>query len=161
MPMGVYARTYRPLIERFWSHVEKSDRCWLWTPRPANNDYGRIREQGRGQKLKAHRLSWEIHNGPIPEGMAVLHHCDTPPCVNPAHLFLGTNADNVADKMRKVRQANGERMNLSRLTTETVAAIRARHAAGGITFRALAAEFGIGATTARWVVIRRIWKHVP
>lgn len=110
-----------PLADRFWKRVVKSDGCWLWTGNRAVGGYGVILPGGgtRGLAL-AHRVSWEIHFGPIPDGMHVLHKCDNPPCVNPAHLFLGTQRDNNTDKVRKGRQAKAETSG-SRLHPEKVA----------------------------------------
>lgn len=99
-----------PPEQRFWLHVEKTDTCWLWTG-PTNGKYGRHFLRDRKSAF-AHRYSWMLHHGPIPDGLQVCHNCpggDNPLCVNPAHLFLGTHMDNMADRQRKGRQARGER----------------------------------------------------
>jgi len=85
--------------------IDDSDKCWLWIGPTSNGRYGAL---GVGSKpkevrFKAHRIAWEIFFGPIPEGMKVLHTCDNPPCVNPFHLFLGTQKDNTQDAIRKGR----------------------------------------------------------
>lgn len=95
------------LEQRFWSRVEKGQECWEWTGARFHFGHGSISQNGRN--TAAHRVSWELHNGPIPEGMHVLHTCDNPPCVNPAHLYLGTNADNIADRDRQRRQSNARK----------------------------------------------------
>jgi hypothetical protein len=90
------------LEAHFWARVNKTDDCWLWMGSRNALRYG-YGVYGKGGKY-AHRLSWEIHHGrPIPPGMNILHRCDNPPCVNPDHLFLGTQADNVVDMVRKGR----------------------------------------------------------
>ncbi len=91
------------LLLRFWQKVEKNpEGCWSWTATIDRGGYGSI---GTPTGLEyAHRLSWIIHNGPIPNGLFVLHHCDNPPCVRPDHLFLGTHQDNQDDRLRKGRR---------------------------------------------------------
>lgn len=93
--------------ERIMSRVRKcKSGCWEWTGASSNEGYGRVKVAG---KLESpHRLMWEEENGPIPDGLWILHDCDNPPCVNPAHLFLGTRSDNMLDASKKGR-TRGER----------------------------------------------------
>lgn len=88
-------------IDRFWSHVDKSGDCWIWTAAKKRRDYGGFVLHGKGRY--AHRVSWQITYGDIPDGMNVLHHCDNPSCVNPNHLFLGNQSDNARDMVSKGR----------------------------------------------------------
>lgn len=88
---------------RFWAKVDKTGDCWVWTAATNPKGYGQFYVEG--MRL-AHRVSWILAHGPIPDDLCVLHRCDHPPCVNPAHLFLGTYADNNHDRDAKGRQRN-------------------------------------------------------
>lgn len=92
------------LLDRFLAKIQKTETCWLWTAGRCSSKatYGAFYFEGRDQP--AHRVSWILRNGTIPKGLHVLHHCDTPLCVNPEHLFLGTPQDNMTDKVKKNRQ---------------------------------------------------------
>lgn len=94
------------LAERFWPKVERRepDECWPWKASVTGRGYGRFALSGKARH--AHRVSYEIANGQAPGDLFVLHRCDNPPCVNPAHLFLGTNTDNVRDAVAKGRHSN-------------------------------------------------------
>lgn len=91
---------YSPFC-RFFSSFEVQDDCWVWVKGANNSGYGLFYTSGK--KIRAHRFAWELFFGPIPPGLSVLHRCDVPPCVNPDHLFLGTNYDNIQDMIRKGR----------------------------------------------------------
>lgn len=155
-------------IARFWTKVEvrEPDECWRWTAatRSKNAPYGALKIDG--QVRLAHRVSFEIEHGSIPDGMFVCHRCDTPRCVNPAHLFAGSAQDNAVDALTKGRmlpyagRVQNGRANLNaRLTDTTVAAIR-RDRAAGMKLVPLAAKYGVGYSTVRDVVHRRTWTHV-
>ena len=93
----------RSIEERFWAKVKKSDGCWEWTGDKNKGRYGSIYCSEEKRNLRAHRMSYEMHKGPITDGLWVLHRCDNPPCVNPDHLFLGTARDNIMDAIKKGR----------------------------------------------------------
>jgi hypothetical protein len=149
--------------ERFWSRVVK-DVCWVWTGyRKAG--YGQIGRGGRGSRIiLTHRLSWIFHFGPIPEGLKVLHKCDNPPCCNPDHLFLGTDKDNVRDKINKGRLKWGTTLgganNKAKLTPEIVREIRRLHCPVSAPSRALAKRFAVSQHCIIQIINRRTWAHV-
>lgn len=148
---------YEPIAERFWAQVEKTDSCWLWVGTRFVDGYGLFRD---GKPRGAHRVAWELHYGPIPDGLMVCHHCDNPPCVNPAHLFLGTNADNMADMKRKGRQGFGERNASSRLTEVDIVAIRKSYWLQGLLSHEIARQYETSDRHIRNIVRGNKWPHV-
>lgn len=152
-----------PLGERFLGYVgEANERnCLLWEGNTNRGGYGIISSgTSSGRLLLAHRVAWELTRGTIPAGLCVLHDCDNRRCVNVAHLFLGTIADNNADKMSKGRQSRGEGVPWSVLSADAVRLVRARYAAGDVTQKQLAEEFGITQTNVSLIIARKTWKHV-
>lgn len=149
--------------EEFWNRVNKSGGCWEWT-RAKTLGYGRIgyRANGKAVARLAHRLSWEFANGPIPDGMCVLHKCDNPSCVRPDHLFLGTKKDNTRDMMSKGRNGcgHGENTKQARLTAAQVRELRRRYVRGIVRACDLAKEFGVHTATVNRVVANQSWKHL-
>ena len=172
IPSAIHGRVLVVLSEstvaRFWTKVDvrEPDECWPWTAavRSTRCQYGVLKVDGRVRL--AHRLSYEIANGPMPDGVLVCHSCDVPLCVNPAHLFAGSYRDNAVDALQKGRmtpvqtrhQAGVENLN-ARLTEDVVRAIRADRA-GGMNLVPLAAKYGVGYSTVRDVVAGRTWTHV-
>lgn len=158
------------VIVRFWSKVDRSAgdaACWEWQGYRMPLGYGQMNVGGRkGGAHLAHRLAWEITHGAIPPGLEVCHNCpggDNPSCVNPAHLFLGTHADNMSDMGRKGR-AGGPGMPgglhpSARLTEHDVRVIRARAQSGEV-HRLIAADFGLCRSTVSYIVNRRLWSHI-
>lgn len=149
------------LRERFWAKVSARatpSGCWNWTAAVNAHGYGWFRTE-TGPEL-AHRVAWTLTFGPVADGLHVLHRCDNRRCVNPDHLFLGTNADNVADKVSKGRQVGqpGARNPAARLTPEQVAAIRAEYARGGVTLKQLGTKYAVHLTTVHLVVKNKKWK---
>ena len=151
---------------------EPNTGCWLWTGGVNGRGYGSFRINGK--QFPAHRVALTIATGPIPSGHFACHKCDFPPCVNPAHLFVGTCLDNMRDMTRKgrgptgdrngsrtkpERSARGERTNTARLTAELVLAIRALRRAGA-TCKELGAQYGVSGVAISKVARRASWAHV-
>jgi hypothetical protein len=154
------------LSGRFWEKVVDTggtDACWLWTAFINPSGYGMVRN-GAWMAL-AHRVSWTLANGRVPDGAQVLHHCDTRACVNPSHLYVGTNADNIADKVARGRSSwprperRGEGHPLVKLTEKEVALIRKEpyeHGSG----RRLARELGVSPALITRIRKGQLWTHV-
>jgi hypothetical protein len=143
-------------MERFWSKVEvrQPDECWPWTAAVNEHGYGvfRLRDGGR-LNMKAHRMMWELCSGErLSSDVKLLHACDNPPCCNPAHLFKGTQLDNIADMVVKGRVAHGAMKPNTKLTDADVDSMCRRRALGE-TQSALATAFGV--TQSRVSVITR------
>jgi len=134
--------------DRFWSKAQKAegDGCWFWTAAIREDGYGAFKVDGRA--VRAHRYAWEITQNPIPAGVEVLHSCDPPACIRPAHLFLGTQAVNMADMVSKGRQAGPRGLQSGRatLTAEQITDLTGRRAAGE-SLRSLARAFQIHTST--------------
>lgn len=145
-----------PLLERFnrhWTPVPESG-CWLWTASTGSHGYGQI--MSNKTPVLAHRASWEFNFGDIPAGMHVLHKCDRRVCVNPSHLFLGSNTDNIKDKVSKSRQIKGSRVPSSRLDEEKVKLVFYSDGSQD----SISERFGISQTQVCRIKQRKIWKHV-
>lgn len=147
-----------PLADRFWPRVDERgpDECWPWTGPLGTAGYGQLGVAYRVVK-GSHRIAWELTYGPIPPDLCVCHRCDNRLCCNPAHLFLGTPADNRADAVAKGRQARGERNGNAVLTSAKVLAIRSQPDRRGID---LAADLGVSPATVSSVRQRRVWRHI-
>lgn len=111
------------------------------------------------RRYASHRASWEMHNGPIPEGQWVLHHCDNPPCVRPDHLYLGSNTENVRDRTDRGRE-RGEHHGMAIVTEAEVREIRRRYADERISQQRLGADYGLSQTAVSQIVLKKCWKHV-
>lgn len=146
--------------ERFWSKIDVRGpcECWMWRAGTNGNGYGHIL-WGEKREL-AHRVSYSLANGPIPGGLHVLHKCDTPLCVNPAHLFVGTHTDNMRDKVDKGRGTKGESVPQSKLTEEDVTNIRSMYTTGEFSQRKLGAIFKIDQSEISNIVARKVWRCI-
>lgn len=135
----------QPIEERFWKYVRKTPMCWVWVGVRHGKGYGQI-TMGR-TTVKAHRVSYEIHHGSIPDGLQVMHACDNPPCVNPDHLSVGSNRDNMRQRAERGRTAREFQIPQTKLSDAEVCAIRTKYSLGGTTHRRLAIEFGVSHPT--------------
>ncbi len=154
------ARCRYPLSvkERFDTHwvPEPNSGCWLWTAFCDTRGYGKFSFNGRNRM--AHRASWEIHNSPIPSGLFACHKCDTPACVNPEHLFLGTQLENKRDSMNKGRYQGGlfgEAHKFSKLTEIQIEEIRA----SSVNQYQLAAAYGVSQSNISRIKSGETWRR--
>lgn len=151
-------------IERkFWESVlvKELDECWEWRGSKDQDGYGKLHITKAGQELnlRSHRISYEIHFGSIPEDMLVCHKCDNPPCCNPKHLFLGTNQDNITDKIKKNRGTHGENHPSSKLTWRDVLKIRCLYEQNpNVNISHLARIYGVSRMTMKHAMISKTWK---
>jgi hypothetical protein len=158
-------RAGRPVVEslteRFWKFCTKCEECWAWTGNRNKQGYGQLKACCCGSEttVRAHRLSWMIHFGTIPDGMDVCHTCDTPPCSNPKHLFLGTDLDNALDKVRKGRQMRHERHTSAKLKWDNVHEIRRVYSEGRTTQTVLGQRFGVTQILIGKIVRGEIWRE--
>lgn len=154
----------KPIEERYWAKVNKTPGCWYWLAATSANGYGYFSVNGKLQQ--AHRFSWELHNGLIPRGegyhgACVLHSCDNRACVNPDHLVLGTQKNNMRDCVNKGRQTKlpGQNHGMSKLTEAQVLHIRSRTLSGENQAK-LVKEFKVSKASISKIINRKYWKHI-
>lgn len=157
------------LEEEFWKHIDKNGPipthcpelgpCWIWN--------GSVGKTGRGVFAAQHskqiivpRFSYQLHKGPIPDGLNVCHHCDNPNCPNPDHLFAGTQEDNLRDAQRKGRVRHGERKSQAKLTTKDVREIISLRQSTNLSYREIGERFGICNQHAQRLVTGKSWAHL-
>ena len=160
---GSKPRTREQMAQRIRDNVDYCAKtgCWNWKLSKNAAGYGLLKwSRPSGLEQRAHRISYIIFKGEIPEGMIVRHTCDNPSCVNPAHLVLGTHADNVQDKVDRNRQTKGEDVHFSKVSEAQVVEIRERYAAGGVSQKELAAEYGLEGGTLHHLLTGKNWAHV-
>ena len=151
------------LFMRFWKKckINNENDCWEWQSEKTGKGYGRfnVSINNKIKHFKAHRISYELCVGTIPPEMMVCHHCDNPCCVNPEHLFLGTNTDNIADMMKKNRQRKGENHGRNKLSLDEVLYIKKypKYHGSGVK---LAEQFGVSATTIFQIRNDKRWKFL-
>lgn len=153
---GIYAKRGSPLKDRLMFRVVKTPTCWNWTGTRIPRGYGMLGNAGRA--VLVHRVSYEVHVGSIPKNLHVLHTCDNRLCVNPAHLFVGTNKDNMRDMTLKGRsnKPKGEDNGQAKLTEDEVIQIRNLD----LSTDATAAIYGVGVLAIQRVRSRKTWKHL-
>lgn len=158
-------RTHAPIEERFWRYVDKrsESECWEWLGAIDGGKYGQLKGSGKSaSSYRAHRISYQIHHGDIPDGFVVMHTCDNRTCVNPLHLVLGTQQENVLDCKCKGRRVvnispmKGEKNGRSKLTEQDVVLIRNSQ----LQTKQLQDKYKVSATTIRKIKRRSSWKDV-
>lgn len=154
-------------IDTFWSKVDKTPgqgpngECWEWRAGISSNGYGQSYFFGKTQGKGAHVISWTLTNGPT--NLHVLHHCDNRLCVNPSHLFIGSNLDNTKDRDTKGRHKGGRSPGVmnkgAKMSEEDILKIRGM-AAGGMTQKSIAKIYNLHHDTILKIVNRKLWKHL-
>jgi len=134
----------------FWTRAKQNKECWEWPGSKDSGEYGQARVDGR--RKGTHQIAWELTNGPIPEGMMVLHRCDNPPCCNPKHLYLGTHANNMDDMVKRKRQPR-------KLTEAQVFEIK-KSLLKKKSMRSIAKEHGVSHQTIFNIAHGKKWAHV-
>jgi hypothetical protein len=156
----------KPFAQRFWSWVSKrgEDECWPWMGCKTTNGYGQISLTITGIAVMAHRVAWELTNGPIPPGLCVCHSCDRRECCNPKHLWTGTHQDNMHDMLvkgrRRSRTLHGEDNPLAKLTNDAVREIRRLYDEKKMSQCKMAKVFGVSECTIYGVTHRKRWRHL-
>lgn len=149
----------KTIEERFWSKVNKTDGCWLWTAstKGRHSNYGSFKYNGK--TAFAHRVAYLLSKGPIGPKECVCHKCDNPLCVNPEHLFLGSQIDNIADRTKKNRSAQpkGALNPASKITQEQANLIRELYKTGDLSQTALSAQFGVSQVQISNIVNNKSW----
>jgi len=146
--------------QRFEAKVDRSGDCHVWTGSKTPDGYGNFHLDGKLEK--AHRYAYRLAHGKFEEVWFVCHTCDNPSCVNPDHLFLGTQTHNMRDMISKGRQNStaGSRNGRAKLDENAIRKVRQFHKSGEMTTRELAREFGTGQTTIAEIVANKTWRHV-
>jgi hypothetical protein len=152
----MYSEQFREKFNSLWM-PEPNSGCHLWLRCVDRDGYGQICYGGK--QLKAHRVSWAMHHGRVPIGMCVCHKCDTPGCINVDHLFIGTTADNMADKADKGR-IKGDKHGRAKLSTADVGVIRRMRRELGLTQSSIADMFSVSRATVSHILNRRNWAHI-
>jgi len=145
------------VLDRFLDKVEKTDSCWIWKGCKFTMGYGQFWLNRK--QVYAHRISFQIHKGEIPKGMLVCHTCDNRLCVNPDHLFLGKEIDNINDMMEKKRHAKGRMKTNHKLIDKYIPIMRILRLRG-YSYKRIGEVFGVNHTTARMACLGITWKHV-
>ena len=160
-------KLYKKYIYEFWNRVIKTNNCWMWNGSRLNSKnknnlvYGifQIYKNGIQKSYMAHRISWFLKNGDIPDNLMVCHKCDNPLCVNPDHLFLGTNIDNMKDMVSKRRSASGDKNGRRKLNEEKIKEIIKRYRTGEYS-TSLGREYGVSSGTICSVAEGKTWKNI-
>jgi hypothetical protein len=149
--------------KRFWTKVQKMDGCWLWTSSALQDGYGAIKTGVNNKIIRSNRAAWIITNGPIPNGLWILHNCpngDNRACCNPDHLWIGTQQQNIEDAVKKGTHPHGESSGVSVLTVDQVREIRQAYICGVYGLKRLGKLYRVDPKTIQKIIRRDNWKSV-